>query len=104
MPPDLHRKETKLEALQFFGYLLGLSEADRYALDDHDREMLRRAANFLARVADRPDLIPAGGPSRVRPTYTCPRCGAVSRNPSDIEHRYCVACHVFEGDEVPDHG
>ena len=28
--------------------------------------------------------------------YTCPRCGRVSYNPHDAEHRFCGACHQFE--------
>lgn len=27
--------------------------------------------------------------------FTCPRCGSVSHNPHDAEHRYCARCHVF---------
>lgn len=33
-----------------------------------------------------------------RPSYRCPKCSAVSFNRDDIKNRYCVACHVFEGD------
>lgn len=33
-----------------------------------------------------------------RPSYTCPRCGAVSYHPKDLEYRYCVRCHKFEDD------
>ncbi len=29
------------------------------------------------------------------PSFTCPRCGAVSHNPNDIRERYCGRCHVF---------
>lgn len=33
------------------------------------------------------------------PSFTCPRCGAVSFNPNDIRERYCGRCHVFvDGD------
>jgi hypothetical protein len=28
--------------------------------------------------------------------YTCPRCGAVSHHPKDVQERYCGACHQFE--------
>lgn len=28
--------------------------------------------------------------------YTCPRCGAISRNPNDIAQRYCGRCHRYE--------
>ena len=31
-----------------------------------------------------------------RPSYTCPRCGAVSFNPHDSSERYCGRCHQFE--------
>jgi ribosomal protein S27AE len=34
-----------------------------------------------------------------RAGYTCPRCGAVSYNPHDIDQRYCGACHRFEDDD-----
>src|SRR5258708_31588843 len=27
--------------------------------------------------------------------FVCPRCGASSHNPHDIEERYCGACHTF---------
>ncbi len=27
------------------------------------------------------------------PTFTCPRCGAVSHNATDIKQGYCGACH-----------
>lgn len=30
------------------------------------------------------------------PSYTCPRCGAISHNPNDLRERYCGACHKFE--------
>jgi hypothetical protein len=29
--------------------------------------------------------------------FTCPRCWAVSHNPSDVEQRYCGACHDWTG-------
>jgi hypothetical protein len=29
------------------------------------------------------------------PSIACPRCGAVSYNPLDVERRYCGACHQF---------
>ena len=29
------------------------------------------------------------------PSITCPRCGRVSFNAGDIEHRYCGNCHQF---------
>lgn len=32
------------------------------------------------------------------PSFTCPRCGAVSYNPHDISYRYCGRCHVFVDD------
>ncbi len=31
--------------------------------------------------------------------FACPRCGAVSYNPNDIEHGYCGRCHAFTGDQ-----
>jgi ribosomal protein S27AE len=30
------------------------------------------------------------------PSYRCPRCGMVSFNPNDLQHRYCGFCHKFE--------
>lgn len=30
--------------------------------------------------------------------FTCPRCGAVSYNPTDAAERYCGRCHVFVDD------
>jgi len=36
------------------------------------------------------------------PAFTCPRCGATSSHPQDLEHRYCARCHVFTGDPVTD--
>jgi hypothetical protein len=33
-----------------------------------------------------------------QPSITCPRCGSVSYNPGDIEHRYCGRCHQFHQD------
>jgi hypothetical protein len=35
-------------------------------------------------------VVPAEG-------FTCPDCGHVSYNRSDIAHRYCGACHHFHG-------
>lgn len=35
------------------------------------------------------------------PSFTCPRCGAVSYNPNDIRERYCGRCHVFVDDPAP---
>lgn len=32
------------------------------------------------------------------PSFTCPRCQAVSYNPNDISERYCGRCHVFVDD------
>jgi hypothetical protein len=32
------------------------------------------------------------------PAFTCPCCGATSRHPADIAHRYCSRCHAFTGD------
>jgi len=29
------------------------------------------------------------------PSFTCPKCGAVSHNANDIEQRYCGRCHAF---------
>jgi hypothetical protein len=29
------------------------------------------------------------------PSFTCPRCGAVSANLNDIRERYCGRCHAF---------
>ena len=36
-------------------------------------------------------------------SYTCPNCGKVSHNPNDETHRYCGACHRFEGDRFLQH-
>jgi ribosomal protein S27AE len=33
-----------------------------------------------------------------QPSFTCPKCGAVSYNPNDVENRYCGACHLFFGE------
>ena len=30
--------------------------------------------------------------------FTCPCCGAVSRNPNDLEQGYCGRCHWWTGD------
>ena len=32
---------------------------------------------------------------RENPSITCPRCGRVSYNAGDNEHRYCGNCHQF---------
>jgi hypothetical protein len=32
--------------------------------------------------------------------FACPRCRAVSYNPSDAAHRYCGRCHVFVEDPM----
>jgi hypothetical protein len=32
------------------------------------------------------------------PSIKCPRCGAVSYNPNDVEYRYCGWCHRFLDD------
>lgn len=30
-------------------------------------------------------------------SFTCPRCGAASYHPQDVEHGYCARCHDFTG-------
>lgn len=32
---------------------------------------------------------------RAKPHFICPRCDAISWNPTDIAERYCGRCHVF---------
>lgn len=54
--------------------------------DPEIAEALARAALNLEEK-DRPPT---------RPSYTCPRCAAVSYNPTDIAERYCGRCHQFE--------
>lgn len=39
--------------------------------------------------------ITALSPSEELPSFTCPRCGAVSFNPNDMANRYCGRCHDF---------
>jgi hypothetical protein len=34
----------------------------------------------------------------VEASFVCPRCGARSYNPHDIEHGYCGECHWWTGD------
>ena len=34
-------------------------------------------------------------------SYTCPRCGSVSWNPSDAQYQYCGRCNAFMGDWTP---
>ncbi len=29
-------------------------------------------------------------------SYTCPKCGLISHNPTDEREKYCLRCHVFE--------
>jgi hypothetical protein len=43
--------------------------------------------------------------SAVHPSFTCPCCGAVTRNPDDIAARYCGLCHWWVGDATlgPEH-
>lgn len=31
------------------------------------------------------------------PTFTCPRCGMTSHNPTDVRERYCGNCHDWTG-------
>jgi len=31
----------------------------------------------------------------MQPSITCPKCGMISQNPNDVEHRYCGNCHAF---------
>ena len=33
----------------------------------------------------------------VVPVFVCPRCGAVSANPTDIREGYCGRCHDWTG-------
>jgi hypothetical protein len=33
--------------------------------------------------------------------FTCPRCGATSHNPNDVEEGYCGRCHAWTRDEQP---
>lgn len=35
-----------------------------------------------------------------RKPFVCPRCGAVSWHPQDLEHGYCGACHDFTGGDA----
>lgn len=31
-------------------------------------------------------------------SITCPKCGRTSRNPNDVQNRYCGACHEYHDD------
>lgn len=35
--------------------------------------------------------------------FTCPRCGAVSWNPHDLEQGYCGRCHWWTADPILGH-
>ncbi len=39
--------------------------------------------------------LPAVPSDSSAPAFTCPHCGRVSHNPTDIAQRYCGACHRF---------
>lgn len=34
-------------------------------------------------------------------SFTCPRCGATSHNPNDVEAGYCGRCHDWTGSAGP---
>jgi transcription initiation factor IIE alpha subunit len=43
---------------------------------------------------------PAAAPAPDRPAgFTCPRCGATSYHPTDLEEGYCGRCHDWTGAE-----
>lgn len=44
------------------------------------------------------DLVVHTATGRMVVGIRCHTCGRVSFNVSDIEHRYCGACHVFHED------
>lgn len=56
---DPRIKADRLEAIHLAGFLRGLSATGRHVFDDGERETLRKAAGFLARFVDLPDLDPA---------------------------------------------
>ena len=35
-------------------------------------------------------------------SITCLGCGSISFHPQDVEHKYCVHCHVFHEDIWPE--
>jgi YgiT-type zinc finger domain-containing protein len=50
---------------------------------------------LLGETEVREHVCPLGDPIRrhVDPSIVCPRCGARSFHPRDIEQRYCGFCH-----------
>jgi hypothetical protein len=36
----------------------------------------------------------------MRPSITCPRCGATSHHPDDVDQGYCGRCHWWTSDPV----
>lgn len=81
------------------GYFTSLERAGRYteaqarAIEEGANRY--RPAGTYYEIA-MPDPVAAWRTRAV--AFTCPRCGAVSHNPHDIEHRYCARCHVFVDD------
>jgi ribosomal protein L37E len=62
---------------------------------------IRDAEKKLREHREACKLARAQGMSVNDPSITCPRCGKVSYNPTDVEQRYCGACHAFHQDMKP---
>lgn len=70
------------------GYTRVLADAGRY--HEHEAAAIVARANIIrCHEAMIPEVC-------VRPAFHCPRCGAISYHPTDIDQRYCGACHQFE--------
>jgi hypothetical protein len=75
------------------GYVADLAQAGRYP-ESEANQIVADANRYVVRPNECAlplvDAMDRGAP------YCCPRCGAVSFNPHDREHRYCGRCHAFE--------
>jgi hypothetical protein len=66
-------------------------------LDLIEQALVRMFTSMIVR--DLRAELTAEADAAARPSFACPRCGAVSYNPNDVLERYCGACHVFVDDE-----
>lgn len=66
----------------------GAAEAEAYLRFGTDRGMMTRPVKATPEMWQ--DMINVG-------SFTCPACGMVSYNASDIAEGYCARCHSFTG-------
>jgi ribosomal protein S27AE len=52
---------------------------------------------YIRVISDSGNLVSSGKMLATGQAIRCPRCGAVSVHPKDIEEGYCARCHDWTG-------